>query len=358
MTNSVDIIKRLLLNDQDCPFSKTELHVNVQELIKIASLNKCLHVVFHFIECKECKEYINDKDTHRLIQLKLLVDVQQELLLQEQKKLIEISRLNNLRIVFYKHNPCQKLFKTQKISSDIDVLVTRQTQQKLCVLYKKQKYKQKIWPPKEISLFSKKSPISIDLHTLVAYPHHGTLTTARKLMIRRISAEIYMNFHSHTTNIVTGPYYLVFLSLYFWYNDLGFGLSTLYTFLKIIQFSADTDLDQVVQITRKYKCYTLFSFIVALSFQFFNVEISDKVIHRFQIGLKHRSILPLFLKRFIVNKYFIDDWNSENTTVSGIRTDFYLADMILNDTVSPIRLVRPRVCFLYIRSLLLPTGSL
>jgi hypothetical protein len=356
MLDSIDVIKLLLMQDnRHCPLLGLEADINLQEVIRLSQFNKCTHILFHFIECSECRKRLHDKEINKLIQLKLLVEYRQQLLRKEEEKLIKFSKPDNLRIVFYKNSPFDIHQKRQKICADIDVLVTPETQKKLCSLYTHKGYVEKTYPPKEISLFHKNSPISVDVHTLIVYPHYGDMRKTRLASIQDVSKEMYMHAYR---NKKTGsfeldtPHYLIFLPIYFWYNDLGFGLSTLYTFLEALQASTDEELNQAVLIAKKHSLYSLFSFIATLSFRFFGIEIPEIISKRLTVKIRQKALVPFFLNNFVVTRYSITDWHSGKKNIPRMYLDYYLSDLILDDEVPFTRLVRFKVLFFYVRSVL------
>ncbi len=352
MTHSTQILKYLFLSDENaCPFAHLSIQEDVSSLIDFAQRNKCLHVLFHFTKCTRCRQMIGNGAYQKLMKLQLVALSRASVIAEERTRLISMASNIRSRIVFYKQSPVQTPHTTLKVSNDIDVLTSESIQQQLCSMYADAGYVAKVHAPKEVSLHSPSNFSSIDLHTLVAYPHYGNVRDSRHQMIARFSRELYTNARKDTR---TGVYvsdactHLIFLVLYFWYNDLGFGIQTLYVFLSTISTLSDHELTALEALTRDYKIHRLFSFIVHTSHMFFEREIPRSIAKKFRLSIFQSCLSHLFIDNFIVTRLLIRDWDPRDQKIRNLYRKYYLFDLILDENLSPLRLLRLRILRLYI----------
>lgn len=351
---SEDILKRLVLSPRsECPFRTVILDVRGDDLIETALRNKMLHLLFHFITCHYCRKHVDPELISRVTVLELALRHRNAVRHIERKALMNIAGRFRIPILFYKESPIDSPLSRRKISDDIDILIAPKYVRSLSRAYAKKKYRTSGPSQKEIEFTSKKSQISIDIHWLIAYPPYRHLRSLPIRSIRQLSSEMIKHTLPNKNGpTLTVPYYAVLLVVLFWYNDLGFGMYSLYALQQLLSGCSTANLERTAHICKRYGLLTLFGGVASLAFSYYGKPVPARLHRQFRVSPRVTLILPYLQKHFVVSRMRVGEWSVKNAKTKSHYKNYGIVDLILNEYVPFVRLLRPQILWVYMRSVL------
>lgn len=353
----VSVLKKTIVSTESCACPRIPLLSLQQEheLLWLASYNKAFGNVFHYIHCASCSRHISVSFMKQLMGAEFTANSDYRKKAEELRTLRSVVSRGGHTAVFYKTSPFQPGFVSRdSVSSDIDVLVSRSVCDTLVQWYTNRGYALRRYPPKEYTVSHPRSGIRIDIHTLVAYPHFGDMSRERIAMMERLTRDMLIYTHKKNGILVSDPPYYVFYSaVNFWYNDLGFGMHTLYQIVHTLRLLSPADRRRLHAILTEYQWRTLFSFIAEAGFMFYNIPLPAFVRALSGLPPARDTYLNLFLRHFIVLRIPMDAWHrSHKQWARRVFTDMGILDTLLRDSLPSGRLLRPKIIWFMMRAAL------
>ncbi len=346
--DTVSVLRETIVSTESraCPHIPQLSLQQEHELLWLASYNKAYGNVFHYIHCVFCRRHISDSFMKQLMGAEFTAMSDCRKKLKELRTLVSVIGRGRYTAVFYKTSPFHPGFLSREnVSSDIDVLVSGSACDGLVRRYVKRGYTLKRYPPKECTVSNPHSGIRIDIHTLVAHPHFGDMSYERMTMIKRLTHDMLVYTHEESSKRVSDPpYYVFYLAVSFWYNDLGFGMHTLYQIVHSLLALSPADRRRLYALLNEYQWYTLFSFIAEAGSVFYKISLPSSVRALFGLSPAFRTYLNFFLRHFIVVRVSMEAWHhARNKWAQRVFTDIGILDTLLRDLVPHGRLLRPKI---------------
>ena len=340
--------------------------VSENRLLILASRNKTTPFLFHFLNCPSCKKRLTKKTIRKLSQYRKFALIW-PLLYQKEKQLLgKLCRQEKIRAVLLKDfSSYPKILSHQQfqMAVDLDLLVRKKELPKIESFLLKKGYQVKenlrfkngqgkIYYQEKTFAHPKKH-VSLDLHTQLAIPHHDEFLFLNPKLIAQISKAIYLNSHRRTQDFLFEPgkeYFLFSLIIHYLGSDLLKGLRNLFDIIQFAHFyDEEIGWEKFWALAQQYKITNFSSFIFLLGSHVFDRPIPRGFKRNIHVPFRVKFLIPYYFIKKIAIFPSIVKWNKKNKEARKIFYENFFIKMLLADSVSSWRLIRPRVFFFVLR---------
>lgn len=356
---AVQLLMAFLIRERwYCPsVSRVRYQENV--LLQVALRNKIQNVLFHFLDCAECRKNSTDWFVRILESYRKKRILYQLLFAEEKRRLQNILRRKKLRAVLYKSTGPyfrKTLANDFHDGSDMDVLIEKKDIIYLVDEYRALGYKKMpAIVPKEVTIQNPANFFEIDLHYLLAYPHYGGLSQPELTMLRSFTTDFFSSARSASYGLFRPSQEYMFLSLLirFWFNDTMTGLGELFKITKIYSRYVDNiRWGALVTLADTYAFRNECMFILKLGSLLFQTRLPQKreseVPFRVTLFVPSISVddVAIFppIRRWYHKRY--------NTFAHRLYLRYFFLKLWLNQNTDPLRLLRPRIVVFLLSSLM------
>ncbi|OGJ37516.1 MAG: hypothetical protein A2383_00645 [Candidatus Pacebacteria bacterium RIFOXYB1_FULL_39_46] len=337
----IEILVFLLQNNSSvCPPINL-VKKSTSKLYEKAMFNKVFHALDHFTNCQNCQKHLNKSFKNKLIKHQKNSIFSSLLYEKEKQRLISFLEKTKIKGIFFKDFK-NKLNQQLFLTNDLDLLTNKQGMMIIDQWLTNQGYKKTIYPPKEIT-YSKARYLNLDIHSMIAHPHFGTLNAQEILIVRKFSTAL-LNNTKHNHHIQNKNYQLLSLCIRFLFNDLATGLGTLYEIGKLTQtYKKPSQWSNFLQLAKQYQFQNEAWLMIILSNCFFRYSTPSFI-------SKNTSWKILILAHLLPIEWFAEFpplkfWHLKKyePKIKKILIRLNILKLIIKNDSSLVRLIRPRI---------------
>jgi hypothetical protein len=321
--------------------------IDWDEVFRLAKVNKMQEAFIHINRCKLCRSYIPQQYRKKIFQLERNIMLRKLIIKNELFTVAKILKKIGGSAVLFKYVSLPRYKNIRGI--DIDILVTGKVFSLLRKRFITLGYSEQYSAPKGFTYLHPGVSVSVDVHTMFAYPHYGAIRLEKVDVIKKYSLDIL----AHTNRRQKGVYhvvskedYLMICIVRFWYNDLGQGLFRLFEIVRFILSQKHAiDFDKIRSLSARYRIHHVVAFVLRYAFRSFNLDIPREVAQVSRLPYWKEVALTNFGMQMGVMSQDATVWHKRKHA-SGKKKymlHFFIADLILDESASRWRLVRPRI---------------
>lgn len=338
--------------------------IDEKKLLIIASRNKAIPFLFHFLDCSTCNQRLNKNTIEKISSLKKFALIWLLFYQDEKKSLNKFCQKSRIKLIAFKDfssYPKIKFHQQYLTGLDLDLLVKKNDLPQIESLLKEKGYKLqeylKLKNNQEIIYYQEKNfvhpqkKLSIDLHLQTAIPHQDEFNFLSPQLISEFTQDLFLNSvnisKTKQKNGLLCPeieYFLMSLIIHYLGSDLLRGLRNL---LDITQFANFYDKqinwNKFLLLSQKLKIKNFSLFLFLLGQNIFNINFPE--------GLKNKAKIPI--KAFFLISYWSSEkialfplniyWQMRNKEAKKIFYENFFLKLLSADDVPFQRLIRPRV---------------
>jgi len=329
-----------------CPHLSLNQHQE-KSLLKLARINKSVPSLFHLINCSHCQKKISRRFLSQLNQFKK-INIIIDLISQQQRQHLNTSlRKHHIKHLFIKDfflYSKMQYHQQYRWSTDLDILIKPQDLNKITTILKKQNYRIVKKLNYQVTFCHQNLPIEIDVHHLACAPHKNEFSFFNQETITQFSQDFISSARlTHLYYQASNEYWLLYLIIHFWGNDVLKRLRTLYDIVQFAHlYQKQINWSKFIQLAKKYQQYNFALFTLLLGQKIFNISLPNQLLKLSPIPFRVKLPLNYYTAEKIA---IFPKLETSNQTKSGknMLKEYIFLQLVVNETIAFFRLIRPQI---------------